>query len=140
VAIVLDNSGSMAGSKIDSLKTAASNLVDTLFTAAQNSSETDPIKIAVVPFAASVNVGTQYASASWMDTTGVGKYHAYEQKCYANGGTLNSSGVCSVSVGTGINNFTLFDSLKTSSGAAVTWGGCVEARPMPFDATDDGAS
>ncbi len=61
----------MAGNKIDSQKTAASNLVDTLFTAAQNSNKTDPIKIAVVPFAASVNVGSQYANASWMDTTGV---------------------------------------------------------------------
>ena len=140
VALALDNSGSMAGSKIDSLKTAASNLVDTLFTAAQNSSEADPIKIAIVPFAASVNVGSQYASASWMDTTGIGKYHAYEQKCYANGGTLDSSGVCSVNVGTGINNFTLFNSLKTSSGAAVTWGGCVEARAMPYDVTDDSPS
>ncbi len=140
VALALDNSGSMAGSKIDSLKTAASNLVDTLFTAAQNSSEPDPIKIAVVPFAASVNVSSQYANASWMDTTGVGKYHAYEQKCYANGGTLNSSGTCSVNVGTGINSFTLFSSLKTSSGSAVSWGGCVEARPMPYDVSDDAPS
>ena len=72
-----------------------------------------------------------------MDTTGVGKYHAYEQKCYANGGTLNSSGACSVNVGTGINSFTLFNSLKTSNGSAVSWGGCVEARPMPYDVSDD---
>ena len=137
VAIVLDNSGSMAGSKLSSLKTAASNLVDTLFTAAQNSDETDPIKIAIVPFAASVNVGSQYATASWMDTTGIGKYHAYEQKCYANSGTLDSSGVCSVNVGTGINNFTLFNSLKSGSGSDISWGGCVEARAMPYDVSDD---
>ena len=37
VALALDNSGSMAGSKISALKTAASDLVDTLFAAAQNS-------------------------------------------------------------------------------------------------------
>ncbi len=116
VALALDNSGSMTGSKIASLKTAASNLVDTLFANSQNATKPDPIKIAVVPFAASVNIGSQYANASWMDTTGIGKYHAYEQKCYANGGTLNSSGACSVNVGTGINNFTLFNSLRTSSG------------------------
>ena len=140
VALALDNSGSMAGSKLNSLKTSASSLVDTLFAAAQNSQETDPIKIAVVPFAASVNVGSQYANASWMDTTGIGKYHAYEQKCYANGGTLNSSGACSVSVGTGINNFTLFNSLKDSSGNAIAWGGCVEARPEPYDVQDDAPS
>ena len=114
--------------------------MDTLFAAAQNSQETDPIKIAVVPFAASVNVGSSHAGDSWMDTTGIGKYHAYEQKCYANGGTLNSSGACSVSVGTAINNFTLFNSLKDSSGNAITWGGCVEARPEPYDVQDDAPS
>ena len=140
VALALDNSGSMSGNKIASQKTAASNLVDTLFTAAQYSNKTDPMKIAVVPFAASVNVGSQYANASWMDTTGLGQNHAYELKCYANGGTLNSSGACSVNVGTGINNFTLFNSLKTTSGSAVSWGGCVEARPMPYDTTDDAPS
>jgi Flp pilus assembly protein TadG len=136
VALSLDNSGSMAGSKIDALKTAAKDLVDTLFTAAQNSNEPDPIKIALVPFAASVNVGSQYANASWMDTTGIGKYHAYEMKCYANGGTLNSSGVCSVNVGTAVNNFTLFNSLKNSNGTSIQWGGCVEARPQPYDVQD----
>jgi len=137
VALVLDNSGSMSGSKINSLKSAASDLVDILFTSAESSSEPDPLKIAVVPFAASVNVGPQYKNASWMDTAGIGKYHAYEMKCYANGGTLNSSGNCSVNVGTSINNFTLFDSLKNSNGSSVSWGGCVEARPIPFDVQDD---
>jgi Flp pilus assembly protein TadG len=140
VALALDNSGSMSGSKISALKTAASNLVDTLFSSAQYSSKPDPIKVSVVPFAASVNVGPQYANASWMDTTGEGKYNAYEIKCYANGGTLNSSGVCSVNVGTAINNFALFSSLRTSSGADVTWAGCVEARPDPYDVTDDAPS
>jgi Flp pilus assembly protein TadG len=123
VAIVLDNSGSMTGSKIAALKTAASSLVDTLFTAAQNSNETDPIKIAVVPFAAGVNVGSQNANASWMDTGNANPYHADAQRAYGAPSTTN--------------NFTLLSSLKTSSGAAVTWGGCVEARPMPYDVTDD---
>ena len=126
VALALDNSGSMAGSKISALKTAASNLVDTLFTATQNSPETDPIKIAVVPFAAGVNVGSQYANASWMDTGNKNPYHADAQRAYGAPSTTN--------------NFTLLSSLKTSSGAAVTWGGCVEARPMPYDVADDAAS
>ena len=140
VALALDNSGSMSGSKISSLKTAASDLVDALFASAQNSPKADPIKIAVVPFAASVNVGPQYDDASWMDTTGQGKYNAYETECYANGGTLNSSGACSVSLGSptvATNNFTLFDSLKDSDGDPVEWAGCVEARPAPYDTTDD---
>jgi len=126
VALALDNSGSMAGSKIDALKTAASSLVDTLFTAAQNSPEPDPIKVAIVPFAAGVNVGSQYANASWMDTGNQNPYHADAQKAYGAPSTTN--------------NFTLLNSLKTSSGAAVTWAGCVEARPMPYDVTDDAPS
>ena len=126
VVLALDNSGSMAGTKINSLKTAANNLVDTLFAAAQNSQEADPIKIAVVPFAAGVNVGSQYANASWMDTGNKNPYHADAQKAYGAPSTTN--------------NFTLLSSLKNSSGAAVTWGGCVEARPMPYDVTDDAPS
>jgi len=139
VALVLDNSRSMAGSKIKSLRAAATNLVNTLFASAQYSSEPDPLKVSVVPFAASVNVGPQYADASWMDTDGEGTYNAYEIKCYANGGSLNSSGDCSVSVGQAIDNFTLFDSLQTSDGDSVEWKGCVEARPTPYDVTDDPA-
>ena len=126
VVLALDNSGSMTGSKIDALKTAANDLVDTLFDVAQNSPEADPIKIAVVPFSAGVNVGSQYANASWMDTGNNNPYHADAQKAYGAPSTTN--------------NFTLFSSLKTSSGAAVTWGDCVEARPMPYDVTDDAST
>jgi len=126
VAIVLDNSGSMSGGKIDALKTAASDLVDTLFAAAQNSSETDPIKIAVVPFAAGVNVGSQYANASWMDAGSDNPYHADAQKWYMLPTTTPNP-----------NNFNFFSSLKGSSGNAITWSGCAEVRPAPYDVTDE---
>lgn len=126
VALALDNSGSMSGSKLSSLKTAASNLVDTLFANAINATKPDPVKIAVVPFAASVNVGSQYANASWMDTTAKNPAQADEQKAYGAPSTTN--------------NFTLFNSLKSSSGSAISWGGCVEARPSPYDVTDDAPS
>jgi hypothetical protein len=83
-----------------------------------------------------VNVGPQYANAAWMDTGSQNPYHADALKCYAAGGTVNSSGVCSVSTGTSIDNFTLFSGLKDSGGAAITWDGCVEERPEPYDADD----
>ena len=121
VALALDNSGSMAGSKLAALKTAASDLVDSLFDSAKGSSKADPIKIAVVPFASGVNVGSQYANASWMDTNAKNPHHADAQK---------SEGSPAV------NNFTLFKSLKSSNGSAVSWAGCVEARPSPYDVTD----
>ena len=106
VALALDNSGSMNNSdgttsKISSLKTAASNLVDKLFADAQNSIETDPIKIAVVPFAASVNVGASHAGDSWMDTSAQNPYHADEMKAV---GTPKAPSTT--------NNFTLVSNLK----------------------------
>ena len=121
VALALDNSGSMAGSKLSALKTAANDLVDTLFDSAKGSTKPDPIKIAVVPFAAGVNVGSEYASASWMDTGAKNPYHADAQEKYGS---------------PTVNNFTLFKSLKNADGSAMAWGGCVEARPSPYDVND----
>ena len=68
VVLVLDNTGSMTtNNKIGALKTATEDLTDILFA---DSTVSTHIKMAIVPFAASVNVGTQYANASWMDTNG----------------------------------------------------------------------
>jgi Flp pilus assembly protein TadG len=61
VALVLDNSGSMSGQPIADLRTAAQSLVNVLFTGYEG---TDKVKVAVVPFAASVNVGPQYNTAT----------------------------------------------------------------------------
>lgn len=72
VALVLDNSGSMGGQPIADLRTAAQNLVSVLYTGYEG---TDKVKVGVVPFAASVNVGPQYKTAAWMDTTGASPVH-----------------------------------------------------------------
>jgi Flp pilus assembly protein TadG len=83
VALVLDNSGSMAylgsgsGSKrIDLLKTAAKQLVDTLADQASLVKQVEkPVQFSLVPFAASVNVGPETAGAAWMDTIGLSPVH-----------------------------------------------------------------
>ncbi|HWB44748.1 MAG TPA: pilus assembly protein TadG-related protein [Hyphomicrobiaceae bacterium] len=108
VALVLDNSGSMAGTPISDLRQAAQNLLNVVFAGAEG---TDKVKIGVVPFAAAVNVGAQYAGASWMDTGGLSPVH-YEN--FAEHRT----------------RFDLFSAM------GVAWGGCVEARPSPHDVTD----
>jgi Flp pilus assembly protein TadG len=83
VALVLDNSGSMAqlgsGSgqkRVDLLKAAAKQLVDTLAEQAAMIKQVEkPVQFALVPFAASVNVGPGKDSAPWMDTTGISPVH-----------------------------------------------------------------
>jgi Flp pilus assembly protein TadG len=125
VALVLDNSTSMTmpSSKISTLKTAATDLATTLWGLASTSTKPDPVKIAVVPFGASVNVGS---SATWVDTAGKGTY---------SGDSMKGEGAAS-----SINPWTYFSTLKDSSGNAVTWGGCVEERPQPYDVSDDAPS
>jgi Flp pilus assembly protein TadG len=59
VAMVLDVTGSMFGSKLQALKDAAHAFVEILF-ADEETSET--VKIAVVPFASAVNIGTGMAA------------------------------------------------------------------------------
>jgi Flp pilus assembly protein TadG len=109
IALVLDNTGSMTqNSKLSRLKTAATNMVDTL------ASQTDPskpnaLKFAVVPFSMTVNVGSTYANATWMDTGAKASYHD---------DLFNQSGT---------NRFTMFNNL------GIGWGGCVEMRPAPYD-------
>ena len=73
VALVLDNTGSMASSnKITELKKAAKNLVTTLEGVAK---EPDQVKIALVPFNTQVHVDTAWKNETWLDfsTFGVNK-------------------------------------------------------------------
>lgn len=63
VALVLDMTGSMAGSKLASLKASAKDLIDILYTS--NSSE-EFVKVGIVPFADFINVGQEYENASWI--------------------------------------------------------------------------
>ena len=65
LALVLDNTGSMAQSgKLAALKTAAHNLINTLQSASNTPGD---IKVAIIPFDTSVNIGTSYASQPWID-------------------------------------------------------------------------
>jgi Flp pilus assembly protein TadG len=112
VVMVLDNSGSMGGSKLTSLKEAANNLTDILYDA---TTIPDYVKIGVVPFAPSVNVGTGNSNALWMDTTGLSSIH-FEN------------------FDNNVTRWALFNQLDNTS-----WKGCVEVRPSPHD-TDDTAA
>jgi Flp pilus assembly protein TadG len=120
VAMVLDNTGSMAGTKLSLLKTAANNFVDTLETAASQSIDPDIVKISLVPFSQTVNVGATYRTAGWMDQNGASPI---------NDGIFYATTVGSNSHA---NRFTLFKNM------GVSWGGCVESRQAPYDVQDTG--
>jgi len=113
VVLVLDNSGSMSGSKIDALRSAAADLTQILMNANKTApSGEEPVQVGVVPFTAFVNVGSQYKTASWMDTNGQSPIHSED---------FNQTA----------NRFDLFNELS-----GVSWRGCVTSRPYPHDVTD----
>ena len=63
IALVLDTTGSMRGSKLASLKVAGNNLVDQL----KANDDRGNIQMSVVPFAQYVNVGVNNVNANWVD-------------------------------------------------------------------------
>lgn len=78
LAMVLDVTGSMSGSKIADLKTAATNMVDTLLPAdGRNDAR---IRVSLVPFAAAVNAGT------YADLVRVSRSGGYGHTCVTEAG------------------------------------------------------
>jgi uncharacterized protein YegL len=67
LALALDNTGSMAqNGKLTQLKTAAKNLLTTLQAAAKQPGD---VKVSIIPFDTTVNVGTTYKDQFWIDYT-----------------------------------------------------------------------
>jgi Flp pilus assembly protein TadG len=121
VALVLDNTGSMlqtlgSGQKIAAVRSAAQGLVNTLQAASIRSGDPQSVRIAVVPFAMTVNVGSGYQNASWMSGA---MPNAYGADIFSAGPT---------------NRFTMLSQM------GIAWGGCVESRPAPYDVQDTAPS
>ena len=62
IALVLDMSFSMIGTRLSALQTGASGLVDTLV-----DPTSDKVKVSIVPFGQYVNVGKKNRNKSWID-------------------------------------------------------------------------
>lgn len=161
VALVLDNTGSMSND-MQALRDAAEDLTDQLL-----SLDGDTVHVALVPFVAQVNIGNNQAHMAWMDEAGQAPYNGelLEDRTIANRarntttGSSNYTGSNCEAISTlpftgytgpyrltwvrngsrcyaftpeGINYFTLLSMMPNTS-----WGGCVEARPEPYDIRDD---
>ncbi|NOZ33564.1 MAG: hypothetical protein GXP01_11025 [Alphaproteobacteria bacterium] len=113
VAMVLDNSGSMASSsRMTNLKAAASNATEILFSGLS----TQPnVFIGIVPFTFFVNIGAGNAGASWIDAAG--------NSSIANDNFDNDNDDSTPFNGP-VNRLALYSQLSN-----VSWGGCVVARP-----------
>jgi Flp pilus assembly protein TadG len=149
IAMVLDNSGSMATyidsnynglkdgaekSRMENLILAArcatnvllSNTTDcsagNLSTEDAKAATTNNVKIGVVPFTEFVNVGTANKTAAWMDQTGASSL---------SNDNFDSDDDDSTAYNVAVNRFALYDAMSN-----VSWGGCVEARKYPYDTTD----
>jgi Flp pilus assembly protein TadG len=138
IALVLDNSGSMAYDKsgnsggalanqrITLLKTAAKELVSTMITAGEQIEQvSDAVKFSVVPFAASVNVGAANATKTWMDTRGISPIH-HEHLNWGTPNLTNPAGYRTTGAdgakldasGNPLTRFSIYNSLKFRSGGA----------------------
>ncbi len=124
VALVLDNTGSMAKSsgsqsKMQALQQAATNFVNYVFT---NAAFDPASRISLVPFAAAVTVDpTTYRTAAWIDQLGLSPYH------WNNIANAAQSGF--------VNRLQVFDSLKAFN-ANWGWAGCLESPSYPSNVSD----
>jgi len=148
-------------SRMDLLQEAAKQLVDQLADAAKLMVQVEkPIQMSLVPFAGSVNVGAANKTAAWMDTKGVSSVHHenfdWSQVNAANKKIELKNGEYK-KIGTGwgseenqtVTRITLFEDLKQCGdtnctaakikSAGLSWGGCVEARPYPYNTNDQPA-
>lgn len=134
VALVLDNSGSMdfvgtgSGKKrLVLLKEAAKQLVDTIAAEGEQMKQVaKPVQFGVVPFAASVNVGAGYKTASWMDTDGISPIHhenfdwstmTGNKKVQLSGGVYYKKGTdWGAQENQKVTRFTLFDDIQRITG------------------------
>lgn len=113
VVMVLDNTGSMGAARMQSLRDAATALVDILETA---ESQNRSVRGALVPFVTAVNVKGPGFKESWIDLDAENPHHGANFAPQA---------------GRPVNHLDLFDAL------GVEWKGCVEARPAPYNLTDE---
>ncbi len=140
IALVLDNTYSMLGGPLSTLKSSAKEMISTVYTAPGAEQK---VKFAVVPFAQYVNVGMSYRNASWIDvpldtSSTVNQcwdtYPNSTQTCTSSAMTCYADGVpyaCSTSTCTG----SLGAPVQQCGPVTYTtaWYGCAGSRAYPLD-------
>jgi uncharacterized protein YegL len=118
VALVLDNTGSMASSdKMTALKTASQNLLSQLKAAAMNAED---VYVSIIPFNKDVNIGASNYSQSWL------RWDLWEAV----------NGTCSNASYTTQSSCTSHSKIWTPANHN-TWNGCLTDRDQNFDTTNN---
>lgn len=128
IAMVLDNTGSMGSAGMTQLRLAANDLVDILKDVhAPNATPRRDVRIGLVPYVTAVNIKGEGFKQSWIDDfmdpldptkrNPTSKYHGVHFDPLPKGNR--------------VHHLDLFDKL------GVQWKGCVEARPAPYDMSED---
>jgi Flp pilus assembly protein TadG len=121
VALVLDNTGSMASSsKMSALKTASQNLLTQLKSAAVT---VDDVYVSIVPFNKDVNVGSDKYNETWLRWD---LWEAVNGSC--SNTTYKTQSTC------------VSHSKVWTPAAHSTWNGCLTDRDQNFDTTNDAPS
>ena len=144
LVLALDNTASMAGAKIATLKDASQRLVDSLSRSAQTP---DKLRVGVVPFAKYVNVGMSNRNAGWINVPSDWNEtvnwcgNTYPNTTYSNCRTVY--GTCTTD---GIPAPCNWQECDTNYGPPVyqcttnvvqhRWNGCVFSRAAPLNVTD----
>lgn len=145
IALVLDTTRSMEGSRLSSVKSAANQLVDTLFDLPSSS---DKVKVGLVPFGQYVNVGIANRNASWMAVppdTSVTTVQCSDT--YPNATKSNCRNVTYTAYNDGVPYTYTVEECDWDWGAAVnvcspvtstmSWNGCAGARSIPLNVKDE---
>ena len=123
VALVLDNTGSMASAgKMTALKTAAKSFLTQMQSTAGANGD---VYVSIIPFAREVNAGKTNYSASWVDFTDHDKDDGWD----------SNNGKCQ---GANILDQDLCEKAKLTWTPAShdTWNGCVTDRDQNYDTTN----
>ena len=113
--LVLDVTGSMAGSRITALKTAGTNFLNIMF---DRISDTDYIKVGVVPYSDTINVGPYGLG---LDTSGGVYGTPFIDRPATDSYVADPS------------------TLGYNTGSSSQWWGCITERTYPDDTTDESA-
>ena len=120
LSLVLDTTGSMSGTKITALKSAAQSLVTSL------ASETaDEVMISVVPFARYTKIPTSYLGETWLQV------HPTELHCWDTLDVDASTG-CEVDDDDEDGDMECENPVYVEQCETLSWNGCMMSREAPW--------